>query len=216
MATFDSRCPFCRGKFEAEDEWIGENAECPSCGKEITIEKPVAEQHIQTPPRKQPLCLKRDTALKVQDSIPNTIPQKQSVNNFEINCSYNLKTGQKIPGVEENRESKIAGDAMATFDEYSANKCPNCGSSRTGPATEKEKKNYEEKEISLHPVQYCRACGKCWLPKSQPWVQVFIVLIVIGFLAGIIGGGVILVSKFGWVNGLYMIKALVSALIFKK
>jgi hypothetical protein len=44
MTTFEAKCPLCGNRFQAEDEWVGEVGECPSCGKEIKIEIP--EKHI--------------------------------------------------------------------------------------------------------------------------------------------------------------------------
>ncbi len=39
MATFKFRCVFCRQKIEAQDEWDGMFAECPSCGKRIEVRR---------------------------------------------------------------------------------------------------------------------------------------------------------------------------------
>lgn len=35
--SFLFKCPECQIELEAEEDWIGQIAECPSCGKEITI-----------------------------------------------------------------------------------------------------------------------------------------------------------------------------------
>ncbi len=40
MSTFKMCCPFCKHHLEAEKEWIGLQAECPSCQKSIQIEPP--------------------------------------------------------------------------------------------------------------------------------------------------------------------------------
>lgn len=37
--SFTFNCPHCQQGIEAEDEWIGQEAECPGCGKTIKIEK---------------------------------------------------------------------------------------------------------------------------------------------------------------------------------
>ena len=37
--SFIFNCPYCQQGIEAEDEWIGQEAECPGCGKTIKIEK---------------------------------------------------------------------------------------------------------------------------------------------------------------------------------
>ena len=43
MAKFYFLCPQCGHQVKAHDEWVGMEAECPHCGKSITIAKP--EQH---------------------------------------------------------------------------------------------------------------------------------------------------------------------------
>ncbi len=57
METFKFRCVFCRQKIEAQEEWDGMFAECPSCGKRIEIrrdeefiEKPPLPSHAPIPP----------------------------------------------------------------------------------------------------------------------------------------------------------------------
>lgn len=37
MPKFIFTCPHCTQKMEAESEWIGQQAECPCCNKDITI-----------------------------------------------------------------------------------------------------------------------------------------------------------------------------------
>ena len=39
METFKFRCVFCRQKIEAQEDWDGMFAECPSCGKRIEIRR---------------------------------------------------------------------------------------------------------------------------------------------------------------------------------
>ncbi len=36
--SFTSICPYCKNAFEAEEQWIGRIAACPSCGKQIVIQ----------------------------------------------------------------------------------------------------------------------------------------------------------------------------------
>ena len=40
MATFEAKCPLCMVEFSAEEAWIGQIGECPSCGQEITVQSP--------------------------------------------------------------------------------------------------------------------------------------------------------------------------------
>ena len=39
MAEFITKCPHCNVELQAQNEWIGMEAECPECGKSITIKK---------------------------------------------------------------------------------------------------------------------------------------------------------------------------------
>lgn len=41
MATFEAKCPKCGSGFEAQEEWIGQEGECPACGATIPIEGPL-------------------------------------------------------------------------------------------------------------------------------------------------------------------------------
>ena len=36
---FDFRCPYCKTKLEAEDDWEGKISACPSCGKQLIIQR---------------------------------------------------------------------------------------------------------------------------------------------------------------------------------
>jgi antitoxin component YwqK of YwqJK toxin-antitoxin module len=40
---FEAKCPHCKAEFQAEADWEGLLAECPSCNQEITITKPEPE-----------------------------------------------------------------------------------------------------------------------------------------------------------------------------
>lgn len=43
-------CPLCEGKIEGEESWVGMQADCPYCGKEITIPAPEAVKLPPVPP----------------------------------------------------------------------------------------------------------------------------------------------------------------------
>lgn len=36
---FDFCCPYCKSKLEAEDDWEGKISDCPSCGKQLIIQR---------------------------------------------------------------------------------------------------------------------------------------------------------------------------------
>ena len=38
--SFNTECPFCHQKVQAEEEWQGQQAECPACSKIFVIIKP--------------------------------------------------------------------------------------------------------------------------------------------------------------------------------
>ena len=61
--SFTFNCPHCQVKIEAEEEWIGQEAECPGCGKPIKVEN------------KKPLIL-----LKPINPQPSLQPQEQPYN----------------------------------------------------------------------------------------------------------------------------------------
>jgi uncharacterized protein (TIGR03067 family) len=50
--SFEAKCPHCGMEYEAEDEWLGMEADCPGCETRITIEKASNKPAlvIETPP----------------------------------------------------------------------------------------------------------------------------------------------------------------------
>lgn len=58
--SFVLRCPHCNVPVEMEDEWVGLDSQCPSCGKDIHVVKPVEKAAVKkAAPRKKmsPLSL---------------------------------------------------------------------------------------------------------------------------------------------------------------
>ena len=47
--SFTFICPNCNQKLEAEDEWLGMEAECPGCGKKITVQKTIILRKVNEP-----------------------------------------------------------------------------------------------------------------------------------------------------------------------
>ena len=45
--SFIFKCPYCNQILEAKDEWIGQQTDCPACGKTITIQKSGKKQEEQ-------------------------------------------------------------------------------------------------------------------------------------------------------------------------
>ena len=50
MATFTFTCPHCQQKFEADEEWIGMQVECPACKQNITIAKETEQPKVVLKP----------------------------------------------------------------------------------------------------------------------------------------------------------------------
>ena len=92
MAMFEAKCPFCGAGFQAENEWIGQIGECPSCGKEITIQAP--ERKVPTLPRmklsSQPLTSSNttDTQPVSKQEIPETPANDEQICPF---CGETIK-----------------------------------------------------------------------------------------------------------------------------
>ena len=59
------RCPHCNSLMEAEEEWVGQAAQCPVCNTEIVIQKPEAPAPRLTPVSAEPVISPPDVALPV-------------------------------------------------------------------------------------------------------------------------------------------------------
>ncbi len=62
---FQMRCPHCNSVMEAEEEWIGQSAQCPVCNTEIVIQKPDPPAPRLTPVSAGPAINPPDVALPV-------------------------------------------------------------------------------------------------------------------------------------------------------
>ena len=100
--SFTIKCSKCNAASTAEDEWRGQEAECPVCGAMIIIKK--AEIGYGFSIRKTPLpktgnMMKADTALPSdeQKTCPKCQKPISSPNAVIcIECGFELKTGRKI------------------------------------------------------------------------------------------------------------------------
>lgn len=52
MAQFTAQCPHCKQQFNAQTEWIGQQASCPACGKLFTITAPTQTPNVMPEPNK--------------------------------------------------------------------------------------------------------------------------------------------------------------------
>lgn len=58
MAQFIFTCPHCKQQFNAEEEWIGESAECPGCQRTIIIQKTEQQPLSVSSPRSHSILKK--------------------------------------------------------------------------------------------------------------------------------------------------------------
>ena len=59
MANFTFNCPQCDKTLEAQDEWRGQQTQCPSCGTNIEIPKIMLVKPVNIDPQEQMKKLKR-------------------------------------------------------------------------------------------------------------------------------------------------------------
>lgn len=59
MANFTFSCPQCGQHLEAQDEWRGQQTQCPSCGTNIEIPKIMQVKPVSIDPQEQIKKLKR-------------------------------------------------------------------------------------------------------------------------------------------------------------
>ncbi len=52
-AMFKFNCPSCHGEIEAEDEMVGQLADCPYCGNTIEVRRPAPRLRKATPAQAQ-------------------------------------------------------------------------------------------------------------------------------------------------------------------
>ena len=58
MAQFIFICPHCKQQFNAEEEWIGESAECPGCQRTIIIQRTEQQPLSASSPRSRSVLKK--------------------------------------------------------------------------------------------------------------------------------------------------------------
>ena len=102
--SFTAKCSKCNATCTAEDEWIGQEAECPECGATIIITKaePKLGLSIRKTPQHNPEHAERAAATAVPDDGQTTFCPHcgQPLSNTDavicIGCGTNLKTGKKL------------------------------------------------------------------------------------------------------------------------
>ncbi|MEI6422228.1 MAG: hypothetical protein WCP55_08415 [Lentisphaerota bacterium] len=101
--SFAAKCNKCNTTCTAEDDWIGQEAECPECGATIIIEKPEAKLGLSIrkaqPPGSENMQKSAVTLPKDGQIIcPNCQHPSNSDAVICIGCGINLKTGKKLSG----------------------------------------------------------------------------------------------------------------------
>ena len=103
--SFTAKCSKCNATCTAEDEWIGQEAECPECGATIIIEKPEAKLglSIRKTPSHGAENVEKPAATVSTSGGQAACPHcQQPITNPDavicIGCGTNLKTGKKISG----------------------------------------------------------------------------------------------------------------------
>ena len=79
MPTYNAKCPLCGQPFECEDDYAGQVAECPHCGREITIPPPSAVQPVLAPrPLQAPPSPPQAQQTLIQNNILVAVPKRSS------------------------------------------------------------------------------------------------------------------------------------------
>jgi flagellar basal body-associated protein FliL len=115
MATFESKCPLCGTGFQAEDEWIGQTGECPSCGKEIKIQAPeksisqapVIQKEQEVPVSDDKTCPFCGELIKIGATkckhCQSVLNEKEEVNQATSHKSAKILTEEVIPSKNNNK-----------------------------------------------------------------------------------------------------------------
>ena len=106
--SFMAKCGKCNATCTAEDDWIGQEAECPECGATIIIEKAEPAKpglSIRKAPQHNPEHAERAaaTVFPADGQTAASCPHcQETISNPDavicIACGTNLKTGKKISG----------------------------------------------------------------------------------------------------------------------
>jgi len=99
MADIEVNCGHCGGVFEAPEDMAGSVAECPECGKQISIPLPPS-------PERAKLEVKRDAVITGGKRCPSCGATMAEQDVICIQCGYDTRTGARI--VEKPSSNKIA------------------------------------------------------------------------------------------------------------
>ena len=126
MAKFYFLCPQCGHQVKAEDEWIGLEAQCPHCGKNITITKPeqppvpVAVTKVDQDEKPCPFCgrMIKKEAIFCKHCKKSLVEPKK----IKVTCQYCAEEVE----IPENQQGNTV--------------CPSCGQPLSIKVSAEEKK----------------------------------------------------------------------------
>lgn len=88
MANFTFNCPQCNQTLEAQDEWRGQQTQCPSCGTNIEIPKIMQVKPVSIDPQEQIKKLKNAVIFFIVCSIVFFL--------CLVGAFYNIATGSYV------------------------------------------------------------------------------------------------------------------------
>ena len=130
MATFETKCPLCKQEFQAEEEWLGQVGECPSCGKEIKIQAPQANSNQEQRMIQKEESFKAETLADETKQCPfcSEIIKKKALKCKHCESYLDGRNPDNVIKSEIKAKESIISD------------CPNCGKGiRIKDATAKRK-----------------------------------------------------------------------------
>ena len=127
--SFMAKCSKCNATCTAEDDWIGQEAECPECGATIIIEKnepkePKLGLSIRKTPQPNTEHAERAAATVFPaDGQAVFCPHcGQSLSNPDavicISCGTNLKTGKKISSGDSASKGNFMAKVLGVFKKF--------------------------------------------------------------------------------------------------
>ena len=109
---FTFSCPHCNQELEAEDEWIGQEADCPVCGRRITIMQPArATDSVEETSQPTEAVHRRFTLKNISD---NSIPRQDSTTTYEppTNPSVSYNSTSEESTDNKSQKKKVANTVV--------------------------------------------------------------------------------------------------------
>ena len=81
MASFSFSCPHCGQKFEADESWIGQSLECPTCKNEIVMIEDIVFENVE---KKSPANENLNDGNSVNDTPPENFETMKKISKNKI------------------------------------------------------------------------------------------------------------------------------------